>query len=124
MAEPMPLSRTDRNQHIIYECALALIGALDPEEINCLSFYTYVEALERARVLASVAVLRAGPDQSRESAGEPHSDLELAEIAARLRRCPSESAAVRQVRDDAERLLHEVWRLRQRGELPDTSASW
>ncbi|HEV2129964.1 MAG TPA: hypothetical protein VGR27_02615 [Longimicrobiaceae bacterium] len=119
----MPLSRTDRNQHIIYECALALIGALDPEEIDCLSFYTYVDALERARVLASVAVLRAGPDQPRESGGKPLSELELAEIAARLRRCPSESAAVRQVRDDAERLLQEVWRLRQSGEEPPAASA-
>ncbi len=116
MAEPMPLSRTDRHQHIIYECALALIGALDPEEIDCLSFYTYVEALERARVLAGLAVLRAGPERPPAAAGEPISEMELAEIEARLRRCPSESAAVRQVRDDAERLLHEVRRLRQRSE--------
>lgn len=113
MAEPMPLSRTDRNQHIIYECALALIGALDPEEIECLSFYTYVEALERARVLAGVAVLRAGPVGPQEFGEEPLGELELAEIEARLRRCPSESAVVRQVRDDAGRLLHEIRRLRQ-----------
>ncbi len=114
MAEPMPLSRTDRHQHIIYQCALALIGALDPEEIECLSFYTYVEALERARILAGVALLRTGPEQPQEWGGESLSDLELAEIEARLRRCPSESAVVRQLRDDTERLLHEVRRLRQR----------
>lgn len=129
MADPKHLSKHDRHQHLVYECALALIGALEPEEIGRLSLYTYVDALQRAQELASVALLQVGPSQAQGPGAVRLGESELAEIEARLRHTPPGDAALLRLHADAERLLREVRRLQQeqahlhpRAEPPDLVA--